>query len=591
MCAGYLAANDPRAVVARARAVGMNALLPKFGGLTSPPDETSLRLLRQWGEAGIKSGTHVLPVFNFRGGEAEKLLSVRREVNITGHRMERTPCPLDEQFWRAYVLRRAVDLAVRAKDLHLAGAVLDPEMYAADHTVFETPCFCDDCLREFLLTEGRSPAEPVPAAHADWLRENRLMDRFQERFVARVRGFCRQIEATVHQRNPDFLLGALLLDYPSPFMRGMAEGLGTPQYPVLAFSETTYSPGYTPYVEQQQRTFANLPAHVLFFPGLWLSQFPAENLAEQFYACASRSSGYWIYTLESLVEDVRKMPGYALREPGERYWTAMRLANAELDRLAACGGKYESALRVRPFDPPLPLVVFGDAKPGVLVPVTGERPLTPGLPTLPHLRYRNPLYVLARSGQAVEARITNRQLNSGYRSGSQYAVFDAEGNRILEGTVELGRSATARWTPARDGVYVLLVESAQNGYLLQVLSGQPFAFRATPAQPLAVNGYLGRLYFYVPQGISTLTVFVKAEGQAPGRGGKLAVIAPDGHVAARIAGDLGSLSGYAVDIPPLMQDRMWALAGEDLTNDLKLYFSPGAVSYVGTDPARLLRAK
>jgi hypothetical protein len=591
MRAGYLAASDPRTVAVHARAAGLNALLPKFGGLTSPPDETSLRLLREWGEAAARSGVHVLPVFNFRGGEAEKLVGVRREVTITGQRMERTPCPLDEEFWQAYVLRRAVDLATRAKELHLAGAILDPEMYGADHTVFQTPCFCGDCLREFLQAEGRSPAEPLPAARADWLRGNKLMDRFQERFVARIRGFCKQVETALHQRNPDFLLGVLLLDYPYPFMRGMAEGFGTRQYPVLAFSETTYSPGCTPYVAQQQKTFADLPAHVLFLPGLWLSQFPAENLAEQFYACARHSSGYWVYTLESLGEDVSRMPGYALREPDDRYWAAMRLANAELDRWAASGGKYESALKVRPFEPPLPLLVFGHAKPGLLVPVTEERPLALGPLTSPRLRYRNPLYLLARSGQAVEVKIANRQLNPGYRWGSHYAVFDIEGKRILEGTLKVGQSTTEKWTPERDGVYVVLVDSAQNGYELQLLSGQPFAFQATADQPLTVNGYLGRLYFHVPKGTSTLTLFVKAEGQAPGRGGKLAVIAPDGHVTARIAGDLGSLSGFPVDIPLSMQDRVWALGGEDLTNDLKLYLSPAAVSYVGADPTRLLRPK
>ena len=592
MRAGYLAANDPREVVVKMKAVGMNAVLPKFGGLTTPPNARDLRLLEEWGAAAEKAGIHCFPVFNFRGSETEKLLSARREVTGAGECMKKTPCPLDEQFWRTYIFRRAVDLASRAKELHLAGAIIDPEMYGADHTIFAKPCYCDDCLKEFLRALGQTAPQAFPDARADWLKERHLADRFEQYVTQRVRGFCVEIERAVHRQAPGFLLGVFLLDYPHPFMRGMAQGLGTPEYPVLGFSETTYVPGYTRYIEEQQKTFAALPSQVLFLPGLWLSQFPCENLAEQFYACARHSSGYWIYTLESLVEDVSKKPGYELREANERYWSAAQTADAELDRLAAGGGKYESPLKVRPYDAPLPVLVTGDIKLGPLEAAIDRKPISLGAETFPKLRYRNPLCILARAGEPVEVKITNQPLNSIYRFGTQYVVLDAQGKQVAEGNMKLGQNAIVRWTPAQDGVCVVVADSGQNGYKIQVLTKQPFAFQATgPKQALSVIGHLGRLYFYVPQGMETLTLFAKAEGHLPGRGGKLAVIAPDGQVAVRIAGDLGSLAGYPVKIPPALQDRVWAISGEDLTNELKIHFSPASVSYLGTDPARLLRAK
>lgn len=590
MRGGYLSASDPRATAAQMKAIGMNTLLPKFGDLQSPPSEANVRLLREWGEAAQNAGMHLLPVFNFRGGETEKILSPRREVTISGQRMERTPCPLDEQFWQTYILGRAVALATLAKELHLDGAIIDPEMYGADHTVFDHVCYCDDCLQEFLQSAGEQIPHPLPqpAARADWLMEGKLTERYQQQFIARVRGFSQRAEREVHKQNADFLLGVFLLDYPLPFMRGMAQGLGTDQHPVLGFSETTYGAGYTKYVEEQQKTFASFPSHVLFVPGLWIAQFPTENLAEQCYACAKESAGYWIYTFESLVEDVSNLPGYALREPNDRYWAAMKVANTELDKLIASGGKYESALKVRPYDPPLPVLVVGKVTPESLIPVKGEKPFSLGPEVLPRLRYRNPLFLLCKAGEPVEVKVANQQLNVNYRYGTQYAVIGPDGKRVQEGVMKVGENATAKWTPDRDGVYVVLADSSQNGYLLQMMSKQPAVLKATQEQRLTVNGLLGRLYFYVPAGVTRFSLFVKAEGQASGRGGKLAVYSPDGQVAARLSGDLGTLTELPVPVPEQMQKRVWALTAEDVTNDLSVYFSPNMPPYFSTDPARLL---
>ena len=103
---GYLAANTPLSGVAQMRAAGMNLVMPKFGGLQSPVTEANAAQLRAWGEAVAKAGLRLMPVFNVRGGETEKILSARREVAVTGQRMERTPCPLDESFWQRYLLGR-----------------------------------------------------------------------------------------------------------------------------------------------------------------------------------------------------------------------------------------------------------------------------------------------------------------------------------------------------------------------------------------------------------------------------------------------------------------------------------------------------
>jgi len=483
-----------------------------------------------------------------------------------------------------------VALAERATEIGYDGAIIDPEMYGADHTVFTSLCYCDDCFREFLAAAGQAAPNPLtPAAQrVEWLKAQQLTARFEQHFVDRVRGFSAQIEREVHARSPRFILGVLLLDYPLPFMRGMAEGLGTATHPVLGFSETTYSPGYTEYVNQQQRTFAGWGAQVLFVPGLWQQQFPSEHLAEQYYACAAHSAGYWVYTFESLVDDVSRHAGYQLREPLERYWTAMRTANAELDKLVASGGTHVSALTVRPFDPPLPVLTTGDLKIEPLVAVSGAQPLNLGPVTRPRLRYRNPVYILGRAGEPVVAKVSNAQL-ANYRPGTQWVVVAPDGKPVADGHLKVRESAEVRFTPAADGVYLLVAESGNNSHFVEVLSGQRWSFRASRELPLVVNGQFGRFYFHVPAGVTGFSVFAKAEGQAAGRGGKLAVYRPDGQVAGRLEGDLGSLAELKITVPADQQDRVWALSGDELTNDLRVYLANGAATYLSSDPARVLR--
>lgn len=586
---GYLSSADLGPDLARAKAAGMNALLPKFGGLQAPPTEANIALLKRWGEVARQQGMHLLPVFNFRGGETEKLLSERREVTAAGLKLQRTPCPLDEPFWDRYILGRALALAEHAREWGLDGAILDPEMYGADHTVYGGVCYCDDCLREFAAARGLTLPAPLPTDRQAWLKGQGLEAAFTERFVSRVEGFCRRIEQQVHAANPDFVLGVLLLDYPLPFMRGMARGLGTATYPVLGFSETTYSSGYSDYVGKQQQAFAAMPAQVLFVPGLWQQQFPSENLAEQYYTCAAHSAGYWIYTLESLLEDVSKLPGYQLREPGERYWEAMRLANGELDKLAAAGPGYVSALKVRAFEAPLPVLSTADLTIPRLVPAPDAAPQSRGEATAPRLRYRNPLFILGKAGEPVRVRVENRQL-ANYLPGTQWVLCGPDGTHLQEGRLKVRETAEVAFTPAKDGTYLLVAASGQNAQELCLLSGQPYGLSATKQHPLIVNGSLGRLYFHVPGGVSEFSLFVKAEGQAAGRGGKLALVAPDGQTAAHLEGDLGQWTELKVPVTQEERGRVWCLTGEDITNDLTLYFSPGVPGYLCPDPRHVVTA-
>lgn len=583
---GYLSSANLGPGQARMKTAGMNLLMPKFGGLRYPPTDDNVALLKRWGDSAKANGLRLMPVFNLRGGETEKLLSDRREAAANGVPLKRTPCPLDEQFWTYYVQGRMVYLAEHAKELGLTGAILDPEMYGADHTCFNTACYCTDCLREFLQTQGEALPDPLPADRRAWLAERKLLDKFEAHFVSRVEGFSRTLEQEVHAKAPDFIMGVLLLDYPLLYQKGLAKGLGTESHPVLAFSESTYSPGYTDYVEKQPAVFAAMPAHVLFVPGLWQQQFPTDNLAEQYYTCAARSAGYWLYTFESLLEDVSKLPGYQLREPLDRYWEALKLANDELDKRLS-DPQYVSTLKVRPFDPPLPVIGTADILIAALSPAPDEKPVSLGPPTLPRLRYRNPLAIVGKAGEPLRARVSNRQL-ANYRPGTQWVLVGPDGAKLQDGHMKVKESAEVSYIPQKDGVYLLVVESGQNSHTVEVLSGQSNGYLATAKHRLVVNGLLGRLYFYVPKGVAAFTLTFRADGQAAGRGGKLTVYGPDGKQAGYLEGDLGQDTDLVVTAPAEAQGRVWCLSGEDLTNDLQVKLSDNLPGYLSSDPAKVL---
>jgi hypothetical protein len=50
----------------------------------------------------------------------------------------------------------------------------------------------------------------------------------------------------------------------------------------------------------------------------------------------------------------------------------------------------------------------------------------------------------------------------------------------------------------------------------------------------------------------------------------------------------GSPRGPRTPLSASLQQRVWALAGDDLTNDLTIYFAANLDAWLSTDPRRLL---
>ncbi len=207
--------------------------------------------------------------------------------------------------------------------------------------------------------------------------------------------------------------------------------------------------------------------------------------------------------------------------------------------------------------------------------------------TTPRLRYRNPLFILGKAGEAATVKVTNLQL-ANCRPGTQWAVVGPDGKVLSEGHMKVRESQDVTFTPDRDGTYVLVAQSGQNSHSLVVTTGQHHAFLAGGKQKLTVNGQFGRMYFHVPAGVARFSIFAKAEGQAAGRGGKLTVTGPDGKQAAHIEGDLGSETEMAVTVPAGMDGRVWCLEALDLSNDLTVRLTGAVSPYLTPDPTKVL---
>jgi hypothetical protein len=159
---------------------------------------------------------------------------------------------------------------------------------------------------------------------------------------------------------------------------------GTPEVPVLIFSESTYSTGYHSayarpgkpivrstgsyvqgqaskfgqadypgYIQEWQQRWKDWGAHAEFVGGLWINRIPEENFAENLYHLAKNTRGYWLYDMLSLGDNPpSKLPGNG----PEAYWQEITRANLELDKLLESKGAYVSKLKVRNFSLPAPSV-------------------------------------------------------------------------------------------------------------------------------------------------------------------------------------------------------------------------------------------
>jgi len=280
----------------------------------------------------------LFPTLNFAGPrEIERLAQTfRAYVGLDGVPRPATPCPTAETYWHQVVGDRFAQFARLAQDSPFTGAVIDTEMYAAEVSIYREPCLCDVCWRAFRDVHPDVPDVPA-AERLAYLTQHDLRPQYEARLTERVEALLRPIEQRIHAIRPEFQLG-ILAYVPNWFYKGLIQGLGTEAQPVLVFSETTYTQGYTAYVAQERHAvqiatqgFGQQP-RARYVPGVWLGRFFPASLPAQLYALATETDGYWIFTADSLWTPEAKPEPYALRASTQAYWESLRHANDAIQR-------------------------------------------------------------------------------------------------------------------------------------------------------------------------------------------------------------------------------------------------------------------
>jgi len=588
----YFHHHEARAHLAELRDHGLNTLVTKFSQLAPDPSPKALARLKLYAQWADELHLQFFPIVNLMGGGAERTalkVSTRRETTADGLVYADTPCPLDDQFWDEVVVRRGCLVARLSRTHAIHGFVLDPEMYAADHTVFDgRGCFCDGCWADFF--KARAAAAPKLAApeRMEHLKQAGLLDSWRQWQSAKAQAMAQRAREAIHAINPKLRLGVLLLDYTQWVFPAWAKGLGTPELPVYAFSETTYSNGFTGYIATTQQRFRTQGASVTFVPGLWLSQFLPKELPGHLARMAHASGGYWLYTTYSLARPPAKLKGgYRLLGPHADYWRAIATANTALDRVPTEG---KAAI------PPMNRATALDRlhiKAAQATPLPNLRPvLAKGAAPVPldtratRLRGQGRYALLADKGETLRLRLRGHKLGH-YEDVPVYALLGPDGKPVAHGDLPLGKACDVSVVAKQAGLHTLHILTRSNTFSATI-AARHWAIEV-PERGLPLCQESARLYVFVPKGSSRLEV--RVSGTGAGEGLLLKVFDPDGRPVAERDNERGKGFTIALDVPPQHRGKAWSVTchkpRQGIFEDARLAFG-GVAPFVSESPAALL---
>ena len=445
--AGYMGESNFK-LLAKMSQNGMNAAIPKFGGISVPVSESSTAMLRKWAEECNRLNLAFMPVFNWWGGnEGRWINEYNHVVTGSGKYLEKTPCPYTKDFWDRCITPRFVAISRVLGERQLAAICLDMEMYGAESVGYQDGCYCDVCFARYIQAKGRSGKLPPPADRGRIIKETNELDAYQAVQREAARTFAVACREAVHKVRPGLRFGVLHLDQNIPVQQGLALGFGTPNMPVICLTEKTYSNGYTPYVASVQESFRKMGASVDLLVGIWQSRFPSANIAEQLYHSAHDSYGYWIYTMETFEKpEYHPLPGTP-----EEHWAAIQKANLELDKLGAYGN-YQTALQIRRFEPPPFPLPWSDFQ---KYDYSSRSGTTRPMPAV-WLRGTNWIYFHAKQGDRIAFQVTRRQIGS-YDDSIRIGMISPAGTHLAEGIAKKYQPADVQAVAPETGVYGIVL--------------------------------------------------------------------------------------------------------------------------------------
>lgn len=555
--AGWIYASDGTDRLAFFKRYGMNALITHAGNA-----ETFTLWAREAKTAGMR-------LFGVVGASCDgEKAGMRRCVFGNGYESV-LPCPLDERYWREVLTALAVRLAQESKetDRDISGLLIDWEMYAnsskGGQIYYTEACYCDHCFATFLTQQGQPDACAQVALkdRVGWLKARALYEKYHPCLQARVRACARALREQVSAISPGFLLGF----YPVPHnwhLKGVAQGLGTAEQPLILWATSTYGGGGPAAIaDSWKEDLLAEDIHARYSGGMLLRQYSAANLAKNLYEIARKTDGYWLFTVHTLClkEEEQKGDYHLCAGTPDEYLAAIQFGNHELDRLADNPG-YATTLAyveepVRYRHPGFDVGRF--TAPPLADRSTAGRGQPIDVPPL-GLVATSYLMLDLSAGEAPCLVLDVTRPKSGVVWGVSYAVLGPGNEPLASGRMPPGEPFTLRFAARQAGLHTVVLTPGYYGRCQVRTTTVPYAhwtWRSYPAFEVAGPG--GTLHLFVPPGLSEFTLDVSclsATAQV-----QVTVEDPDGRVATEQPTD-PFVRNLKLSVPTAGKDgRLWTL--------------------------------
>ncbi|HHX39957.1 MAG TPA: hypothetical protein GX715_08335 [Armatimonadetes bacterium] len=460
--------------------------------------------------------------------------------------------PNSDEFWE-WTARYIVEYAkISANNKHLMGVFLDYENYApGKEGNLYSLSYDDVILKRFAQARGIEIPKLELGARKSWLEEQKLHEEFERFQIAHWRERCRALRQAVDRHDPTFQFCI----YPGPGTPFMLEAAlpewSTAQAPIILADPWIYGrpSRFLPQAEALEANRRILQrgietAKAKGVPFLYAGgidpvvpgadpEFSGKNAVMS----SETTDGYWIFY---------EGPTYTKQDHAD-YWKWFTWANH-----AIAGGRLNAWREPRQTEEDWSLTVFKDPdklRKLILPQVTGKRVKFPEVT----LRGENLLVLAAKAGQPVELTLQNVLVGK-FPSPLIWELRDASMQKLTSGTIPGQKEGKVRFTPQKDGVYLLGASAGSSAYRV-VSANVPVGLFA--GEDLSLIFGAPRLYFQVPQGIDRFTL------RATGSGGETVRVTVHDPAGKEAATGQTSLRARTASIPVSTAGhagKVWSLA-------------------------------
>jgi len=414
--------------------------------------------------------------------------------------------PNSDEFWdwtRSYIVEYA---KISATEPHLMGVFLDYENYArGKQGNLYSLSYDDGIMARFAQARGIELPALELAGRKKWLDEQGLHDAFAEFQIAHWRERCRSLRQAVDRHNPKFQFCI----YPAPGTLFMVQAAypewATQTAPLILADASTYGrpSRFLPQAASLKVNRDRLLKHVevpkqagipfLYAGGIdpVVKGADPEFCGKNAVMISEATDGYWIFY---------EGPKYDKDHP--EYWRWFTWANRHIAQ-----GNFKAQHEPRENEEGWAIALLkGQGRRARLAPPASTHEQV-AFDTV-KLRRENVILVAGTAGQPVEVRLRNEPV-AHYQFPLAWELRGLDMKKVLAGQIAYRQTGCIRFTPERDGVYLLAASAGGCAYSV-VSANTPVGLFTGDSLRLIYDAK--RLYFRVPAGVKRFAVTARGWG-------------------------------------------------------------------------------